>query len=185
MSRNKRLVLSALLVLSIIGAAFAAKIKSNYDKSADFRSYKSFAWGQNMEPQRPAAALFVKGSIDQQLRARGLQEVADPALADLIVRYQAGGDKDISFAASDPTYAQIGGLPWPGSTVWTAGFSVPSSGRYLRKGTLIIDIFDQRQHKLIWTSSATDTIHDSPKKAIEQVNKIIEKMFLEYPVKGS
>ena len=184
MCSNRRLVICTTLVTLVAVAAFAAKIKSNHDKSADFNSYRTFAWGLNVEPQRPAAAIFLRGAINHELGVRGLQQSEDIEKADLIVRYQAGGDKDISFAGTDPTYAAIGGIPWSGSSVWTAGFSVPSTGRFVRKGTLIIDVFDQRQHKLIWTSSATDTVHDSPKKAIEQVNKIIEKMFLEYPTKG-
>ncbi len=179
-------ILAALMLAPVmLDPAFAAKIKSDYDKAADFSSYKTFAWGQNVEPQRPNAAIFLRGAINHELGVRGLEQSEEVEKADLIVRYQAGGDKDISFASTDPTYAAIGGIPWSGSSVWTAGFSVPQNGRYVRKGVLVIDIFDRRQHKLVWSSSATDTIHDSPKKAIEQVNKIIEKMFLQYPVKES
>lgn len=164
-----------------VGMAFAAKIKADHDKTIDFSRYKTYAWGENLEPHRGGANIFISGAINYELHARGLNE-QDVDHADLIVRYQAAGDSDLNFsAAPDPTYALVGGTPLPGTTVWTSGFQMPSSGRYVRKGTLIIDIFDKRRHKLIWSVSATDTLHEKSTKAIKQIGDIVEAMFTRYP----
>ena len=38
-------------ICALVGISFAAKVKSDYDKSADFSSYKTYAWGKNLEPR--------------------------------------------------------------------------------------------------------------------------------------
>ena len=171
------------VLLSLAAVAVAAKIKSDFDKTVDFSSYKTYAWGKNLEPQRPGANVVLKGAVDYELQAIGLQE-QDFEHADLVVRYQVAGDSDMNFGTLvDPTYAMIGGVPWPGTTVWTPGFAMSSSGRYIRKGGVVIDIFDRRQHKLIWTATATGALSDKPKNAIDEINDIVTKMFGSYPAK--
>lgn len=170
-------------VFCLMGAAFAEKIKAEHDNTIDFSTYKTYAWGKNVEPVRAAGTMFIKGAIDAQLQARMLQEV-DIAHADLVVRYGAASDTDMNFgAASDPSYSYIGGAPVAGATVWSPSFGTSTGGRYVRKGSLLIEIFDTKQKRLIWTAIASDAIHDSPMKAIEQLNKIVPKMFASYPVK--
>jgi hypothetical protein len=167
-----------------LNLAFGAKIKTDTDKNADFASYKTYAWGKNLEPQRAGAKILLTGAIEDQLNEKGLQQ-QDVAQADLIVRYQAAGDTDMNFSATmDPTYAAVGGIPLPGTTVWTSGFNVSSNGRYIRKGTLVIDVFDRRQHKLIWSASAAQAIPNDPEKAINQVSKTIAEMLNKYPVQN-
>jgi isoaspartyl peptidase/L-asparaginase-like protein (Ntn-hydrolase superfamily) len=90
----------------------------------------------------------------------------------------------MNFGVADPTYAAVGGAPLPGAGVWTAGFNVSSGGRYIKQGTLVIDIFDKQQRKLIWSAIASDSIHEKTDKAIQQIGKIVTSMFSHYPVKG-
>jgi len=183
--RNRRLgILGVLFVLCAFGLAFAAKIKADFDKTANFAAYKTFAWGENREPQRAGASLVLTSTINSELRNRGL-ELVDVDHADLIVRYQAAGDTDINVSYdTDPTYANVGGIPLPGATMWSSGLIGRSSARYIHKGNLVIDIFDKQQHKLIWSTMATADLSSSPKKAIDQVMNTISEMFTRYPVKS-
>jgi Domain of unknown function (DUF4136) len=166
-----------------ITLGWAAKIKSDVDKSADFTAYKTFAWGHNLNPPQADAQIVLVGAVEEQLRARGLQP-ADKDHADLIVRYEAAGNTDMNIGGiTDPTYDTTGGVPPPTATPWTIGFDAPSNGRYIRKGTLVIDIFDAHQHKLIWSASAAGSIAQSNGKAVKEVNGIVASMFNRYPVK--
>jgi hypothetical protein len=184
MLKARSVVVGATTLVLLVTLAFAGtKIKSDFDQTADFSAYKTYAWGKNLEPQRPGANIVLKGAVDYELQTKGLRE-QEFDQADLIVRYQVAGDSDMNFSTMvDPTYAMIGGIPWPGTTVWTPGFSMPSSGRYIRKGGVVIDIFDRKQHKLIWTATATGALSDKPKKAIEEINDAVSKMFTYYPEK--
>lgn len=166
--------------------AYAAKIKSDFDKSADFSSFKTYAWGlSNLAPTRQAAGTVIEGAINYNLQQKGLRQIQDVDQADLIVRYTAVGDRDMNFApADDPSFAAIGGQPLPTSTIFTPGFTVPTGGRYIRKGSLVIDVFDRQRRRLIWSVSASDTVSDQVQKAIQQINGIVADMFKQYPAKA-
>jgi hypothetical protein len=180
MSKRQRLALTLILVSCVLGVGFAAKTKADFDKNADFSSYKTYAWGQNQLPTRQSAGMVITYAIDAQLQSTGLRQVQVED-ADLIVRYAATSDRGMNFGVEDPTYAVVGGAPLHGSTVWTSGFNVPTGGRYVRQGSLIIDIFDRQQRKLIWSATASAKIHDKTEKAIQQINKIVTEMFSRYP----
>lgn len=167
----------------LIGFCFAAKVKSDYDKTANFSTYKTYAWGTNQTPTRQAADIVITGAVNHQLQSRGLQQSNDINHVDLIVRYTAAGDRDMNFGSADPTFAQVGGAPLPGSTVWTSGFGGPTGGRFVKKGSLVIDIFDLQQHRLIWSSMAEGSVKDKTQEAIEQINKAVAEMFESYPAK--
>jgi len=185
MTRSFRISVCVAFVCCAVVFAAAAKIKSDSDKTADFASYKTFAWGKNLEPPRVGANFYISGAVEHELEARGLSPAADVHQADLIIRYEAAGDTDINLAGiTDPMYDLTGGVAPIGVTPWTSGLSSGLVGRYIRKGTLVIDIFDAHQHKLIWCASATGAIAESTSKAAKQLNGVIADMFDRYPVKA-
>jgi hypothetical protein len=180
---NSRKSLSLLLVVCLFSLAAHAKMKANYDKKANFTGYKTYAWVECVKLARQGANIVIGNGIDYQLQARGLQKT-DIEHADLLVRFQAASDTDLNFArSSDPLYSQFGGIPLPDSYVWGVGFNIPTSGRYVKQGNLVIDVFDKSKHMLIWTCLAEENIFSQTNKAIVQVDQIIGKMFQEYPVK--
>jgi hypothetical protein len=44
------------------------------------------------------------------------------------------------------------------------------------KGTLIIDIWDADEKKLVWRGSTTDTVSDNPKKMEKRLKKMLDKL---------
>jgi len=51
------------------------------------------------------------------------------------------------------------------------------------KGTIIINMYDRKQKKMIWTASAEGNIYD-PNTIKEEVNPAIKKMMKEFPIKS-
>jgi len=45
------------------------------------------------------------------------------------------------------------------------------------EGTLVVDLFDAANRKLVWRGVATDTVSDNPQKNAEHIDKAVEKMF--------
>ena len=164
-------------------AAQAAKIKVDLDKDIDFSAYKTYAWGKVNPLPRAMANLVISSAIEAELNKRGLTKT-DVEHADLIIRYQGSSDTDLNFAmASDPSFSAFGGVPLPDSYVWGVGFNLPTSGRYVKKGSLVVDIFDKQKHLLIWSGTISDTLNNSPEKAIKRVNQDLADLFDKYPVK--
>ena len=44
------------------------------------------------------------------------------------------------------------------------------------QGTLIIDIWDADEEKLVWRGTSTDTIVDNTKKMEKRLNKMLDKL---------
>jgi hypothetical protein len=50
-------------------------------------------------------------------------------------------------------------------------------------GTLVIDVFDAKEEKLIWESIATKTVDDNPETREKNLPKVIAKIMAPYPIK--
>ena len=50
-------------------------------------------------------------------------------------------------------------------------------------GTLVIDIFDSNDEKLIWESIGTGTVNDNPQKREKNLPKTVAHIMAPYPVK--
>src|SRR5580704_15104185 len=95
---GRRLTVTFLLCVTMLHApdvALAQKVKSTYEKSADFKSFKKYTWGSNylLTRQRPEVQarinLAIVDSINRDLQASGF--VMDQASPDFIIIYEAGG----------------------------------------------------------------------------------------------
>jgi hypothetical protein len=81
--------------------AFAQKVNVGYDKSVDFSRYKTYTWAEPaMPPTRPMLYSTVVGSVDEELKTRGLQRVEKDG--DLILTLAGGVEFGISGAAGTP-----------------------------------------------------------------------------------
>ena len=169
MKVQTRFLLSAAVLLVLTSAAFSREIKVDYDHHANFSQYKTYSWGK-VETQNPLWDDRVKEAVDRELAKKGWTEVA------------SGGDVTvmaIGTTRDQPTlqtfYDGFPGWRWGGfgeATTWVEHYEV---------GTLIIDMFDSRDKKLIWRGSASDTLPDKPDKAMKDLQKSLEKMFDHFP----
>jgi hypothetical protein len=187
-SKMRRALFTAVVISTVLGCAPGLqakklKVQAQYSKETDFSKFKTYAWIKHDAVAKPELSLEIMGAVDEELRARGLKQIEkDP---DLLVTYYGGLDTDISIAANDPSYSNSGGVPAAGSSVWTASSigGGPSSSVYVQKGTLIVDLLDSQAKKLTWRGIATGTLDTNSTKALEDIDKSVEKMFVEYPVK--
>jgi hypothetical protein len=177
--------LLSLVVLSLLlcGSATAQKVKTGYDKSADFSRYKTYTWAK---PDRPSSRPFLRehvmGSIDDQLKRKGLQQVEQGG--DLLVVASGG----IGFDSNMPTGAPI--LSYPSApiismdaTMWS-GVAVSSPGPLFAEGSLGVDLVDMAADKLVWRGTVSEKLDPEKKnESLERVSKAIEKLFKDYPPK--
>ena len=164
-----RFLLSFAVLLVLTSVAFSREIKVDYDHHANFSQYKTYSWGK-VETQNPLWDDRIKEAVDQELAKKGWTEVA------------SGGDVTvmaIGTTRDQPTlqtfYDSFPGWRWGGfgeATTWVEHYEI---------GTLIIDMFDSRDKKLIWRGSASDTLPDKPDKAIKDLQKSVDKMFDHFP----
>jgi len=177
-----RIVVVTFLVIALGIASQAQKIKVEFDKSVDFAKFKTYAWDPTSQPSsRPMLVIAIKAAVAEELTKRGLKEVAENP--DVYVQMYGAVDSDASISYSDMYYGPGGVTPFDQSfLVWGA---LPGSvtTAVVHKGQLVVDVIDASRKRLSWRGIATEKLSDKRQKLLDQVNKAVEKMFAQYPVK--
>jgi hypothetical protein len=166
-----QIYLTAVLCTGV--AAFAQEVRFDYDRSADFNSFRTYEW-VDYRPVHIGDQLMdrdIKSAVDEQLAGRGLRRVATGG--DLYVGYQAS----VSY---EKEYDSLGwgGPPWFGN--WGNSRMTTST---IEIGTLAIGLFDPASKQLVWRGLATKTLDMSkdPDKNYHTLEKAMAKLFKNYP----
>jgi Domain of unknown function (DUF4136) len=171
--KRAALHLIAALFLALLTAhgSFAQKISTEFDQSADFSKFKTFAIrdGQ-LNSRNPAlnsdlAKKNIETEIERELTAKGLTMLT--GASDLNVRYQFGAARRVE------TESYPAG--WRGMRTRVA--------RVLySEGTLVIDLRDPTTRSLVWRCIATQDERDSTKMA-DKLDDMVKKSLAKYPPK--
>lgn len=173
-----KLITIAVLVSSV--AASGQKVKVDYDKSVGFEKFKTYTWGDLNPARLPLLRLNVMGAIDEQLAAKGLVKVEKGA--DLMVTYAGDMMGEANQQVSPPSYPGYSGPPPAiNSTMWTGAGAVGTAVAY-PKGTLIVEVMDAHSGKIAWRGVGNVKLDIEKKRdSLERINRLIAKMFLQYP----
>ena len=161
------IALTGFLCLAALG--LAQDIQFDYDRSANFSSYKTYTW-VDVKSGRATNQLMdqnIKRSVDEQLVAKGLQRVESGG--DLHVAYQMGIDHEKQFDGWGMGPRGLGNARVTSSTVDI--------------GKLVVDIFDPGKNQLVWRGAAEKTldIKKDPDKNYQSLEKAMAKLFRNYP----
>jgi hypothetical protein len=180
--KRVRLWLFAILLACTIPGA-AQKIKSGYDKSADFSKYHTYAWAKSQMPAtRPILSDYVVNAIDGQLKAKGLKRVEQNE--DLTLIPGGGIEYGSNLPAGTPVLPIYGGPPPDmNATMWTgANPSSASSGPIVAQGSLTLEFVDRSRNEVIWNGTVTEKLDPTQKqKALDLVGKAIVKLLNKFP----
>lgn len=175
--RTRLLLFSLMLSVS----ASAQKIKIDFDQEADFGKLSTYTWVKGRPVPAPGMDAYIQSSIDQDLKKSGWKKVS-PEQADAFITYYAAGNTDFSVSGlDDPLFSSVGGVALDNWTVWYSGPSFASTARFIRKGSLSVQIFDKSKHRLIWTATAEGTVKERMDKKLDQLDKVTTKMFKDFP----
>jgi hypothetical protein len=172
MSRKLKMPLLISLMVFIVCSLSMAKVTVDWDKTADFTKYKTYAWAKGTPASNPLINDRIIAAIDNELAAKGMQKVDDPASADLIVMYHAALSEETQLNTTDMGGGW--GVRWGGGMSTTTVDKIP-------KGHLVVDIGDAKTKKVLWMGNASETLSDNPEKNTEKVNKVTKEMFKKFP----
>lgn len=174
---------TALVLGAALLAACASKptIRSNLDPAANFSTYRTFAFydevGGGKAKYDSFANQYIKNAIVREMQARGLQR-ADAA--DLLVNIHVQAKDKVRVSESPAYYGGYYGYRG-GAYGWGAGVSTTVDN--YTEGTLNIDVVDRGTSKLVWEGIAvgriSDKSRDNPQPAIDAV---VKQVFERFPV---
>jgi hypothetical protein len=186
MNRNlSALWISLMIAVASTTSAFSQKVSVGYDKSADFAKYASYTWADpTTPPSRPLLYVSIVGSIDYELKAKGLVRAENNG--DLILIPAGGTQFGISYAAGAPVISSYSGPPPAlNATMWTgAGGPSNLAATYVPEGTLMLSFVDRSTNKVIWSGTVTQKLEmENKKKSLTLIDKAIVKLLKEFPPK--
>ncbi|MBN8226789.1 DUF4136 domain-containing protein [Corallococcus macrosporus] len=185
-----RLLSRVVPVLVGLGLASCAGVDvgTNYDPAAVQRinAFRTYAWlthPQQTKDTRINNAITesqVTGAVDRDLQARGYQKVDASANPDFLIGWQGAIDTRLSAETVDSYW----GYPW--DPFWGSYYG--PSETYVRQydvGTLILDVVDAKEKKLVWRGTAQANLGDSPSAQTngDRIEKGVEKMLENFPPK--
>jgi hypothetical protein len=200
----KQLILP-LASLFMLSSARGQDIHYNYDRGANFQSYRTYQWvdlqrgqgapskadvpaglpnlpgpppmsGTNV-PDDPLLDQDIQRAVDAQLTEKGLTKVDKGG--DLLVAYQAHirEEKSINLWGSG-----INGW-WGGGPLGGGLSSVQGQTSTIPIGTLVVGLYDPARKQLIWRGDASKTVDlkKDPNKNYNNLQKAMVKLFKNYP----
>lgn len=171
--------------LALVACASGPQIQTDYDHSADFALYRTFAFAQPLGTDRAGYTTIVtsrlKEAATNQMTQRGY--TYDANNPDLLVNFYLKAQTQTEYVPPPPMwggyygYGGFGGgwyQPWP-------GYGWGTTVQYT-DGMLKVDLIDARKKQLVWEGTATNQIND-PQSAVSanQLSLTVAQIFAYYP----
>jgi len=160
--------------------AFAQKTTYDFDKTATFTNYRTYALREGTPTKQSLDDKRIIAAVEAQLAAKGFTRSENP---DVFVLYHVALDQqqDISSYSTGGAYGPYG---WGYGGGWGAT-TTDVRVREIIIGTLAIDMVDAKNKQMVWRGLGTKEIdvNAKPEKREENIGKAVEKIFKNYPPK--
>jgi hypothetical protein len=166
----------AAATLVLAGCESTPRTRSDYDPSADFSAYRTFAFVSDMPEQRTEAY--------ESLVIRHLQQAARNEMEARGYGYTTE-DPDLLIGFSVTTQDKIRVNTWGGGPYWAGPYrgwgATEVDVRQYTEGTLIIDLIDARKRQVVWQGVAQGTVTEAKIRQMdERIPKAVAAIFEEY-----
>ena len=179
---KKTVVTLATAVVLMPALALAQKTSYDFDKTANFAGFKTYAHKDGTKVGQPLIDDRIVAAIDTELAAKGLTKASEPRRVRRLPRglRQAEGHLDLQ-----PGYAGgYGAYGWGWGGGWGGG-TTDDQVRDILVGTLVIDIADAKKGQLAWRGMGVKEVNTQakPEKRDKSINEAVKKIFKNYPPK--
>lgn len=175
--------ISAVAAAAVLTACSTVTVTTDYDHSAPFASYKTYALapaakGQTLSPASEAA---LRDSLRTELAARGITEVSSgkPDLA--IVRHVFLQEKVSVQQYTDWGYG-MGGWPYGYGYygLWAGAPRTYIDVNQYTQGTMILDFVDTKTTKLVFRGTGQAVV-GGPESNAGKIREAVAKMVANFP----
>jgi hypothetical protein len=168
-------VAAAAMVLLLPALALAQKTSFDFDKTADFTKFKTFALKDGTKVGDPLIDNRIVAAIEAQLAAKGMTK--NDAMPDMVVVYHVAFDKQKDITSYNTGYGGYG-YRWGGG--WgTTNVRVNE----ILVGTLVIDVADPAKQEVVWRGMGVKEVNTQAKaeKRDKNINDAVTKILKGFP----
>lgn len=170
-----------LIFAFLIASCSSIKVAADYDKEADFKSYKTFAFFKTGIDKADISDLDkrrILRAIEAELLAKGFTKSENP---DLIVSIFTKSQQRVDVYNNAWGWGGFG-AGWGGyGPGWGWGFNNQPVVSTQTEGTLFIDLIDMEKKELIWQGMGTGFISQNMEKKEKQIKEFVMKIMEKYP----
>jgi Domain of unknown function (DUF4136) len=180
----KRLGILALGLLLAPAVAAAQKVSYDYEKSADFKSFKTYAHKDGTKVGQELIDSRIVAAIDTEMAAKGFTK--SESNPDVYVVYHVAFDKQKDISTFSSGYGGgYGPYGWGWGGAGWAGGTTHTQVRDILVGTLVIDMADAKKNQLVWRGMGVKEVDTQakPEKRDKSINNAVKKIFKNYPPK--
>ena len=182
---QKRVVSAAIAVVLVPAFLWAQKVSYDYEKSANFQDFKTYAHKDGTKVGQPLIDDRIVAAINLQLATKGLTQAdSNP---DLFVVYHVAFDKQKDISTFSSGYGGgYGPYGWGWGGGWAGGMSTSTTQvRDILIGTLVIDMADAKKGQLAWRGMGVKEVNTQakPDKRDKSITNAVKKIFKNYPPK--
>jgi hypothetical protein len=181
---ENRIAIGLLAVLLTPAVALAQKVTYDYDKTATFATFKTYAHKEGTKVGQELIDARIVAAIDAQMAAKGF--TLSEASPDVYVVYHVAFDKQKDISTFSSGYAGgYGGYGWRYGGGWAGGGSSTTTVRDILVGTLVIDIADATKGQMAWRGMGVKEVDTQakPEKRDKSINNAVKKILKDYPPK--
>lgn len=168
-------IASMLLVLVSVTSCSSVRVASDYDKNANFNSYKTFAFFKTGIDKAEISDLDkrrILRAIEAEMLAKGFQKSSNP---DVLVSIFTKSKERVSVYNNTWGWGGFG----PG---WGWGWNNPSTVSTSTEGVLYIDLIDAKKKELVWQGKGTGYLTSrSVEKKEARIKEFVNKIMERYP----
>jgi hypothetical protein len=200
MKKKYLIVIAVFLLLVACFSPTNNLYQSEKTKGVDFKKYKTYAWLATKDTAytKMASRKTVEGALASavilQLSKRGMQ--LDTLNPDCLFTYDLVLNKTYQVGQEPPPVYAPQSNPGTLPGQYNMYYYVPSydynynPGMYggsmkvttFRDGTLVIDMIDRKDNKIVWRSSAQGKVRENDSKGVRPtINEIVPIMFKSFP----
>jgi hypothetical protein len=185
---SRSLLRSLAVLAGLLAGCSSLKVNTQYDPTAPFPTYKTYAWLATTPGAEQAAAIrdpairtLVVDAIDREMQRHGLVRTTPDRNPDFFVSVIGWSKNQVEVTNYGYAYAP-GYVYGPyGPTPYAAMVPAAQVNQYT-EGTLLLDFVDAKSQKLFWRGTATDTIA-SASQVQAVIDEAARKLLDAYPPK--
>lgn len=171
--RNPMKTIKVLLLLFVFASCSTIRVYSDYDKSVDFSTYKSYAYYKNGIDKAAISDLDKKRilrAIDEVMLTKGFSKSEKP---DFVISIKATSEENVNVDNWNTGW----GWGWGWGPFWGGGTTVSTS----TDGILTIDFLEAKNKELIWTGEGVGHLTRNVEEKDENVKKFVTEILAQYP----
>jgi len=168
-------------------------VATDFDRSVDFAKYKTFQllpWDEELKEAMSMNTMsLIDEAIKKEMILKGYTFVSQGA--DMVVSTYIHIDEKTGVTAynnyyGSPGYGYYGGFGYGygGYGYGGVGYTTTTYQEYtIMVGSLIIDVYDQAEKKLVWQGVGTDELSEKREKNVKKTPSYVRQVLYDFPKK--